>query len=341
MRDINALISKNKSITKSATASNNKASSTGKQLNQTVSQSKSKRVGLSDIQRAAQAKFGTRKPRKQQQPKKQRKSKQIKPQEAFEASSKSEKLNAWKKAMSKTNVPVAKVDALYRRIDKLSGTALQMVEKELFTAEQFDMVYNWKSTDEELIEEYIRDLEEALAKAEKAIDHVLDVTDIMEIIEKALKGDNTALVAASVIAPIVLGYSSNDYIASFIDQDALSEDIRQVMESNFNNVLAKNISMTNSDGVITITQSIGDKAIVTKVSTAEVKSQYGIDLNTTEGQSAFDDIINNQLQDVYKTHVQDPANKILEENMQKQREAEKQILKEQLEDFINNQMNKK
>lgn len=335
MRDINALINKNKNITKSATASSNKASSTGKQLNQTVNQSKSKRVGLSDIQRAAQAKFGSRKPRKQQ-----RKPKKQQPKQIFEAKSKHEKLNAWKKAMDKTHVPVAKVEALYRRIDKLSGTALQMVEKELFTAEQFDMVYNWKSDDETLIEEYIEDLEDAISKAENISDTVLDITDVMDIIDNAINGDNTALVAASVIVPVVLGYASNDYVASFIDKDALSEDIRQVMESSFNNILAKNISMTNSDGVVTITQSIGDKSVVTKVSTAEVKSKYGIDLNTSEGQSAFDDIIENQLQDVYNKHVNDPAQKILEENMQKQRAAERKILEEQLKDFIEDQMNK-
>lgn len=332
MRDINALISKNKNITKSATASSNKASSTGKQLNQTVNQSKSKRVGLSDIQRAAQAKFGSRKPRKQQQrkPKKQQ-SKQI-----FEAKSKYEKLNAWKKAMDKTHVPVAKVEALYRRIDKLSGTALQMVEKELFTAEQFDMVYNWKSDDENLIDEYVEDLEDAISKAEANNDTVLDITDVMNIIDEAINGDNTALVAASVIAPVALGYVENNYVASYIDQDALTEDIKQAMESKFATIKSKDISMTNSDGIITIKETIGKNVVQTKVSTSEIKQKYGIDLNTSEGQSAFDDIIQNELQDIYKTHVQDPGQKVLEDNLQKQRQAQM----EQMKEFIEDQMNK-
>lgn len=335
MRDINALISKNKSITKSATASNNKASSTGKQLNQTVNNSKSKRVELSDIQRAAQAKFGNRKPKKQQ-PRKQRKSKQIKPQEVFEAKSKHEKLNAWKKAMDETHVPVAKVEALYRRIDKLSGTALREVEKELFVAEQFDMIYNWKSSDETLIDDYIEDLEDAISKAEAHSDTVLDVTDVMDIIDKAINGDNTALVAASVIAPVALGYVENNYVASYIDQDALTEDIKQAMESKFATIKAKDINMTNSDGIITIKETIGKNVVTTKVSTSEIKQKYGIDLNTSEGQSAFDDIIQNELQDVYKTHVQDPTNKVLDENIQKQRQAQM----EQMKEFIENQMNK-
>ena len=335
MRDINALISKNKSITKSATASSSKASSTGKQLNQTVNNSKSKRVGLSDIQRAAQAKFGQRKPKKQQ-PRKQRKSKQIKPQEVFEAKSKHEKLNAWKKAMDKTHVPVAKVKALYKRIDKLSGTALQMVEKELFTAEQFDLVYNWKSDDETLIDEYIEDLEEAISKAEARNDTVLDITDVMDIIDKAINGDNTALVAASVIAPVALGYVENNYVASYIDQNALTEDIKQAMETKFATIKAKDISMTNSDGIITIKETIGKNVVQTKVSTSEIKQEYGIDLNSSEGQSAFDDIIQNELQDIYKTHVQEPGQKVLEDNLQKQRQAQM----EQMKEFIEDQMNK-
>lgn len=339
MRDINALINKNKGLTKSASVSSNKATSTSKKLNQTVNQSKSKRVGLADIKSVAEQRFGQRKPKKQQpkQNKSKKKSKPIKPQQAFEAQSKHEKLSAWKKAMDKTHVPVAKVEALYRRIEKLSGSALQMVEKELFVAEQFDMIYNWKSSDETLIDEYIEDLDEAISKAEANSDTVLDITDVMGVLDDALSGDSTALVAASVIAPVVLGYASNDYVASYIDQDALTDDIRQTMESKFANVLAKNINMTNSEGVVTITEFIGSKAIQTKVSTADVKQKYGIDLNTSEGQSAFDDIITNQLQDVYKTHVQDPATKILEENMQKQRAAERKVLEEQLKEFIDNQ----
>ena len=335
MKDINALISKNQSITKSATASSNKASSIGKQLNQTVNNSKSKRVGLSDIQRAAQAKFGNRKPKKQQL-KKQRKSKKIKSQEAFDASSKHEKLNAWKKAMDKTHVPVAKVQALYRKIDKLSGTALQMVEKELFTAEQFDMVYNWKSDDETLIDDYIEELEEAVSKAENSNDTVLYVTDVIDIIDNAINGDTTALVAASVIVPVMLGYVENNYVASYIDQDALTEDIKQVMESKFATIKAKDISMTNSDGIINIKETIGKNVVQTKVSTSEIKQKYGIDLNTSEGQSAFDDIVENELQDVYKTHVQDPSQKVLEDNLQKQRQAQM----EQMKEFIDDQMNK-
>ena len=331
MRDINALISKNKNITKSATASSSKASNTGEQLNQTVNQSKSKRVGLSDIQKAAQAKFGNRKPRKQQQ----RKPKQ-QPRQAFEAKSKHEKLNSWKKAMDQTHVPVAKVQELYRRIDKLSGTALQMVEKELFTAEQFDMVYNWKSDDNTLIEEYIDDLEDAISKAENSSDNILDITDVMDIMDKAMNGDNTALVAASVIAPVALGYIKNDYVASYIDQEALTEDVKQAMESKFATIKAKDISMSNSDGIITIKETIGKNVVQTNVSTSEIKQKYGIDLNTSEGQSAFDDIIQNELQDVYKTHVQDPGNKVLDENIKKQRQAQM----DQMKEFIENQTNK-
>lgn len=227
---------------------------------------------LGGIRQAAEKKFGQRKPTKKQnqpKPKKVQPKKQPKPKSVS-----SDRLEQWRKAMEKANIPRHRWRKLEDKISRLSGAQRQEIEEELFEHDLFKDVYEAGEEKEnrDLVDDYLTDLEEKL-------DELTEETNTLtDLIDNIMEAKPNSIISAAVLKKVVTKEELTTALANISNETGVAPD----------QVLRFGVYSTDDISI----EGINAKPIMDfELSANAIQNRYGIDVRTPEGQSKFEDLV--------------------------------------------------
>ena len=251
---------------------------------------------LGGIKQAAEKKFGSRKSKKQIQPKKNQPKKQPKPKAIS-----SDKLDQWKKAMEKSGIPKHRWKKLEDKISRITGPKRKEIEDALFEHDMFKAVYSVGEDDPELTDEYLSDLEE---KVNEVIDENIILNDL---IDNLMETNPNSAISAAIIKGAITKIDLTNALTVMSNETGVESG-----------ELIK-FSMYNTDDYDFATKGKG--AVPFKdfeLNKNAIQNAYGIDTSTKEGMEKFEDLT------IFK--AMEAANKQKQmEEAAKQIESKKQI----------------